>query len=172
MEGKDNKLRTIFHMIMEMIIDGYHGDDQQNGTYAALQTLLEAFFRMGALEYADVENLLVHIEEVSDIVMEKCADDVTLQKTFRGISEIYRDVILAEEEHQGKMLTLEDQKNYDLKMFVTKSMQFEKGSAQSYEALLQNLDWLDIGAAVSYAYDTPFVQLGHETSQIPRHIHA
>ena len=53
------------------------------------------------------------------------------------------------------MLTLEDQKNYDLKMFVTKSMQFEKGSAQSYEALLQNLDWLDIGDAVLYAYDKP-----------------
>ena len=129
MEGKDNRLRTIFHTIMEMIIDGYRGDYQQDGTYTALPTLLEAFFRMGALEYADVENLLVHIEEVSDIVMEKCADNVTLQKTFRGIGEIYRDVILSEEEHQGKMLTLEDQKNYDLKMFVTKSMQFEKGSA-------------------------------------------
>lgn len=171
MEGKDNKLRTIFHTIMEMIIDGYHGDYQQDGTYAALPTLLEAFFRMGALEYADVENLLVHIEEVSDIVMEKCADDVTLQKTFRGISEIYRDVILSEEEHQGKMLTLEDQKNYDLKMFVTKSMQFEKGSAQSYEALLQNLDWLDIGDAVLYAYDKPIVHLEQETFQIPRHIY-
>ena len=126
---------------------------------------------MGALEYADVENLLVHIEEVSDIVMEKCADNVTLQKTFRGIGEIYRDVILSEEEHQGKMLTLEDQKNYDLKMFVTKSMQFEKGSAQSYEVLLQNLDWLDIGDAVLYAYDKPIVHLEQEIFQIPRHIY-
>lgn len=126
---------------------------------------------MGALEYADVENLLVHIEEVSDIVMEKCADNVTPQKTFRGIGEIYRDVILSEEEHQGKMLTLEDQKNYDLKMFVTKSMQFEKGSAQSYEALLQNLDWLDIGDAVLYAYDKPIVHLEQETFHIPRHIY-
>ena len=74
-----------------MIIDGYRGDYQQDGIYTALPTLLEAFFRMGALEYADVENLLVHIEEVSDIVMEKCADNVTLQKTFRGIGEIYRE---------------------------------------------------------------------------------
>ena len=171
MEGKDNRLKTIFHTIMEMIIDGYRGDYQQDGIYTALPTLLEAFFRMGALEYADVENLLVHIEEVSDIVMEKCADNVTLQKTFRGIGEIYRDVILSEEEHQGKMLTLEDQKNYDLKMFVTKSMQFEKGSAQSYEVLLQNLDWLDIGDAVLYAYDKPIVHLEQETFQIPRHIY-
>ena len=171
MEGKDNRLKTIFHTIMEMIIDGYRGDYQQDGIYTALPTLLEAFFRMGALEYADVENLLVHIEEVSDIVIEKCADNVTLQKTFRGIGEIYRDVILSEEEHQGKMLTLEDQKNYDLKMFVTKSMQFEKGSAQSYEVLLQNLDWLDIGDAVLYAYDKPIVHLEQETFQIPRHIY-
>lgn len=80
MEGKDNRLKTIFHTIMEMIIDGYRGDYQQDGIYTALPTLLEAFFRMGALEYADVENLLVHIEEVSDIVMEKCADNVTPQK--------------------------------------------------------------------------------------------
>lgn len=171
MEGKDNRLKTIFHTIMEMIIDGYRGDYQQDGIYTALPTLLEAFFRMGALEYADVENLLVHIEEVSDIVMEKCADNVTLQKTFRGIGEIYRDIILSEEEHQGKMLTLEDQKNYDLKMFVTKSMQFEKGSAQSYEVLLQNLDWLDIGDAVLYAYDKPIVHLEQETFHIPRHIY-
>ena len=80
-------------------------------------------------------------------------------------------MILSEEEHQGKMLNLEDQKNYDLKMFVTKSMQFEKGISQSYEAILQDLDWLDIHDAALYTYDKPIVHLEQEPFEVPRHIY-
>lgn len=171
MEGKDDRLRTIFHTIMEMIIDAYQGKEDEDEAHAALLKLIEAFLRMGAFEYADVENLLSHVEDVSDLMIDQYVNSSQTHKAFSTIREIYRDMILSEEEHQGKMLNLEDQKNYDLKMFVTKSMQFEKGISQSYEAILQDLDWLDIHDAALYTYDKPIVHLEQEPFEVPRHIY-
>lgn len=173
MEGKDNRLRTIFHTIMEMVIDAYESGTSAGGIYAegALSKLIEAFLRMGALEYADVENLLLHVEEISELLMEKYGNDPRIHRTFAGISGIYRNIVLSEEQHQGNMFELEDQKNYDLKMFVTKSMQFENGNSQSYEVLLQNLEWLDIHDAILYTYQKPMVHLDQEMFTVPKHIY-
>lgn len=173
MEGNDNRLRTIFHTIMEMVIDSYKAQEPLGEIYTegALSKLIEAFLRMGALEYADVENLLIHVEEISELMMDKSISSSRVKKTFATISEIYRNMIISEEQHQGNQFDMQDQKNYDLKMFVTKSMQFEKGNSQSYEVLLQNLDWLDIKHAILYTYEKPMVHLEEENFVVPGHLY-
>lgn len=172
MEENDNHLRTLFHTIMEIIIVFYSSDNLSEKTYVdgVLSKLIEAFLQMGALEYADVENLLAHVEEISELMLEKHGNSTRIQKIFSNISNVYHNIILSEEHLQGNMFDLENQKNYDLKMFVTKSMQFEKGNSQSYEVLLKNLNWLDIQHAIIYTYEKPIVHLEPEKFTVPNHI--
>lgn len=172
MVENDNHLRTLFHTIMEIIIDFYSAEDLSEKTYVdgVLSKLIGAFFQMGALEYADVENLLVHVEEISQLMLEKHGSSNCIQKIFVNISNIYHSFIISEEQHQGNIFDLQNQKDYDLKMFVTQSMQFEKGNSQNYEVLLKNLDWLDIQHAVIYTYENPIIHLEQERFIVPNHI--
>ncbi len=172
MVENDNHLRTLFHTIMEIIIDFYVAEDLSEKTYVdgVLSKLIGAFFQMGALEYADVENLLVHVEEISQLMLERHGNSNHIQKIFVNISNIYHSFIVSEEQHQGNIFDLQNQKDYDLKTFVTQSMQFEKGNSQNYEVLLKNLDWLDIQHAVIYTYENPIFHLEQEKFVVPNHI--
>lgn len=173
MENNDNHFRSVFRTIMEMVIGSYEEKELAGGGYeeGTIFKFIEAFLQMGALEYADIENLLFHVEEIGELIMEKHGNGVGLHKAHSSISRMYHDIIFSEEQGQWKMHEREEQKNYDLKMFVTKSMQFEKGSSQSYEVLLQNLKWLDIHHAILYAYEKPLVHLDQEGFAVPKHLY-
>lgn len=173
MENNDNHFRSVFRTIMEMVIGSYEEKELAGGGYeeGTIFKFIEAFLQMGALEYADIENLLFHVEEIGELIMEKHGNGVGLHEAHSSISRMYHDIIFSEEQGQWKMHEREEQKNYDLKMFVTKSMQFEKGSSQSYEVLLQNLKWLDIHHAILYAYEKPVVHLDQEGFSVPKHLY-
>lgn len=170
-EVNDNRLRILFRTVMELVIDYYEHLGVMNTDDGTLIRLLNTFLHMGALKYADAENLLTHIEEVYQLLLSKYEGDVAHSRIISVISSVYRELILSEEQIQGDMLEQSDKKNYDMKTFVTASMQFESGADQNYAILLQRLSWLGIENADLYIYAQPIMHLDKEEFVAPNHVY-
>lgn len=170
-EVNDNRLRILFRSIMELVIDYYEHLGEMNSDDGTLIRLLNTFLHMGALKYADAENLLTHIEEVYQLLLSKYEGDVAHSRIISVISSVYRELIISEEQIQGDMLERSDKKNYDMKTFVTASMQFESGADQNYAILLQRLSWLGIENADLYIYAQPIMHLDKEEFVTPNHVY-
>ncbi|MGO5308180.1 diguanylate cyclase domain-containing protein [Agathobacter sp. LCP21S3_B2] len=170
-EVNDNRLRILFRTIMELVIDYYDHLGEMNSDDGTLIRLLNTFLHMGALKYADAENLLTHIDEVYQLLLSKYEGDVAHSRIISVISSVYRELVISEEQIQGDMLEQSDKKNYDMKTFVTASMQFESGADQNYAVLLQRLSWLGIENADLYIFAQPIMHLDKEEFVTPNHVY-
>ena len=170
-EVNDNRLRLLFKTIMELIIDYYENINDIDEDDGTLVRLINTFMHMGALKYADAENLLWHIEEIYQLFLALYEKQGVVRRIASAIADIYREIIISEEQIQGDMMERNDNKNYDLKTFVTSSMQFENGSDQNYSVLLQRLSWLDVKNADLYLYAEPIMHLYKERFTVPNHVY-
>ena len=84
---------------------------------------------------------------------------------------IYRSVLRATDYHLGKMLEMQEQENYAMKLFVRDVLQFEKGNDLSYASLLAQLDWLKIKNAYVYTFAEPVMHLYGEQFLVPKDLY-
>lgn len=165
------KIKNAFEKLIQMLICVYGEGDDSPENIMEIQNALNEFLNYGAIEYADVNNLMNCLESLHVMlknVQESREQKYKLQEMF---SAIYRKIIRATEHRFGKMMDKQEKEGYSLKLFVRDTLQFEKGNDLSYASLLGNLEWLDIKAAYIYAFKEPVMHLFREQFMPPEQLY-
>lgn len=170
-QDKMKSLKSSFRKLLSMLILVYDKRDDAPENFLEIQTALDNFLNEGAIEYADVSNLLNCLESVyrtlKNSLLEK-EERFKLQDTF---SAVYRRIIRATDVYIGKMAKEQDKENYSMKMFIRDVLQFEKGNDQSYTSLLGNLEWMGIRNAYVYTFQSPVMHLVRENFIPPEQLY-
>lgn len=170
-EAELKKIKGAFQRLVNMLVLVYGSGDDSPENFMEIQVALNDFLNYGAMEYADMNNLLNFFEtfyrSLKDAQKDK-DDRFKLQEMF---SAIYRRVIRATDYRLGNMLDAQEKENYSMKLFVRDMLQFEKGNDLSYASMLGNLDWLDIKNAYVYTFKHPIMHLDKEQFQPPKNLY-
>lgn len=170
-EEKDTNIADIkitYRELMNKIIDRYEAGTSTGEQRNEIVRLLDAFIGYNAMDYADMENFLIHIEQLYHAFQKKGNDFYELEDMF---SIVYHKTVMALEQHLGRISESRENEQYVMKLFVRDIMQFEKGNDQSYAVLLEHLGWLDIQNAYLYVFKKPVMHLEHEELEIPEKLY-
>lgn len=170
-EEKDTNIADIkatYRELMSKIIDRYEAGTSTGEQRNEIVRLLDAFIGYNAMDYADMENFLIHIEQLYHAFQKKGNDFYELEDMF---SIVYHKTVMALEQHLGRISESRENEQYVMKLFVRDIMQFEKGNDQSYAVLLEHLGWLDIQNAYLYVFKKPVMHLEHEELEIPEKLY-
>lgn len=166
-EEKDRniaEIRTSYRALMDKVIDLYDAGVSTAEQKQETINLLDTFIGYNAMDYADMENFLTHIEQLYRAFRQKGNGWYELEDMF---AVIYHKTVMALEQHLGRISEVRENEQYVMKLFVRDIMQFERGNDQSYAVLLEHLGWLDIRNAYLYVFKKPVMHLEHEELEIP-----
>lgn len=169
--NSDRNVYAYFCQLMNLIIEVYEEKNPGSQRLEEIEEYMKNFLEMGAIKFADMDRLLVHVDDIGHLFLEKKNDYESIQNVMKVLSFIYREIIKKEEKMQGKLLEREEGERVDVKSFIVGSMQFDQGSDQSINALLDNLQWLGIKNADLYLYEEPQIHLHRETFMPPNEIY-
>lgn len=164
-------IRAAFKELMEKLIAIYEQEMEQEHTKEELLGAVDTFLTYKVLDYADMEKFLKHVEKIYNIMKAKYADDEGVNRIKNIFTAIYRRIILAIDKRYGEIVEGQEEKNYDMKLFVRAVMDFERGSDQSYMSLFTNLGWLDIQDAYLYVFEKPIIHLDGEEVELPKELY-
>lgn len=157
-------IRNSYREFMDKVINLYEAGTSTAEQKHEIMRMLDTFIGHNAMDYADMENFLTHIEQLYRAFREKGGDWYEIDDMF---AVIYRKTVMALEQHLGRISDAREDEQYVMKLFVRDIMQFEKGTDQSYAVLLEHLGWLDIRNAYLYVFRKPVMHLEHEELEIP-----
>ncbi len=156
------ELHRNFKELLQKIMMLYEQSDEKTELYMDIQSVLDTFLRNGAVEYADMGNLLVVFEKIYHALQKRQTDYEDKFELRDLFSIIYRKIIKAMDYRFGLMKEAEEKNNYSMKLFIRDMLQFEKGNDQSYASRLNNLEWLNIRNAFIYVFEKPIMHLYRE----------
>lgn len=164
-------LKSSFEKLLNTLALVYDKGDDSPENFMEMQTALGSFLNEGAIEYADVSNLLNCFENIYQALKNSLSDRDARFKLQDTFSAIYRRIIRATDVHLGKMADDQEKENYSMKMFIRDVLQFEKGNDLSYTSLLGNLEWMEIRNAYVYTFKDPVMHLVREQFSPPRQLY-
>ena len=159
-------IRQIFCQLMESVITSYELGESSTAQRNEILRLLDVFLGYQALEYADVGRFLTYVEQMHNW-FSKEKEGFYKESSTSFFFMVYRKIVMSLEQRFVRMCEEEERKQYTMKLFVKDSMQFEKGTDQSYAVLLENLSWLDIQNAAIYVFTKPIMHLEKEKIILP-----
>lgn len=136
-----------------------------------VQKCMDRFLELGAVSYADMENMLVVFEKLHRMLKSRYKDTESRYVLERQFSLIYRKIIQAMDFENGKQRDEQQKDNYSMKFFVRDMLQFENGNDQNYALILNNLEWLHINNAFLYAFEEPTIHLFREKFHAPKYLY-
>lgn len=172
-ENFQDKMKSIqdsFRKLIETLVLVYGKGDDSPENFMEIQTALGKFLYDGAIEYADVSNLLNCFEIVYRDLKNSIQDKENRAKLQDMFSAIYRRIIRATDVQLGKTAEIQEKESYAIKMFVRDVLQFEKGNDLSYTSMLGNLEWLGIKNAYVYTFGAPVMHLYREQFAPPEQL--
>ncbi|MGN0377801.1 MAG: LacI family DNA-binding transcriptional regulator, partial [Suilimivivens sp.] len=164
-------LKSSFEKLLNTLVLVYDKGDDSPENFMEMQAALGSFLNEGAIEYADVSNLLNCFENIYHTLKNSLPDRDARFKLQDTFSAIYRRIIRATDVHLGKMADDQEKENYSMKMFIRDVLQFEKGNDLSYTSLLGNLEWMGIRNAYVYTFKDPVMHLVREQFSPPRQLY-
>lgn len=162
-DGYIVRIRNDFRVFMENLIAIYEETKPKEELQEETLKSLDIFLEHRALDYADIEHLIDHVEKVYELIKEKYHGDI--------FSAMYHKIILAIDQRYGEISDAQEEKNYEMKLFVKDIMDFEKGNDQSYMVLLEHLNWLGIKNAYIYTFEKPVLHLHKEEIALPEELY-
>ena len=154
-------IRIVFRELMQRLIAIHEQKRLAEEVKEEVLSAVDSFLEHSPLDYADMENLVAYVERLYRYL-------TFLSPNVRDIFiAIYRKLILAVDQRYGELLEVQEENNYNMKLFVKDTMEFEKGNDQSYMGLLTHLDWLDIKNAYIYIFEKPVMHLNQEEVALP-----
>lgn len=165
---KMKELHQDFAQLFQSIAQLYEQHDEKTELYMEIQRTLDTFLYNGAVEYADMGNMLGAFEKMYHALRKKQTNYASKFELRDLFSIIYRKIIRAMDYRFGEMRNQEERNNYSMKLFIRDVLQFDKGNDQSYASRLNNLEWLDIQNAYIYVFDKPIMHLYKEKYEAPR----
>lgn len=119
------------------------------------------------LEYADIDNLLMVLEEVCSFICHHHKDLKLKYEVRRLFGILYCRLVRTVDAQLGFIQEKEEKNNYLFKLFVSNTMQFEKGNEKSYEKLISDIGFLGIKNAAVYMFEKPFIYLEQDEFVCP-----
>ncbi len=171
MEAQMRYLHLAFTGFMKKLLLLFEKEDQNFELYMDIQALTDDFLNHGAMEYADMDNLMITLEKIYRM-LKRAQPGIERKYELRDLfANIYRKIIRAMDNQFGTMRKIEEQTNYSMKLFIRDMLQFEKGNDQSYASVLGNLEWMDIRNAFVYVFKNPVMHLYKESFQAPEYLY-
>ncbi len=170
-EAELKQIKGAFQRLVNMLVLVYGSGDDSPENFMEIQVALNDFLNYGAMEYADMNNLLNFFETFYRALKDAQKDKDDRFKLQEMFSAIYRRIIRATDYRMGNMLEAQEKENYSMKLFVRDMLQFEKGNDLSYTSMLDNLGWLDIKNAYVYMFKHPIMHLDKEQFQPPKNLY-
>lgn len=171
MEAQMRYLRLAFTGFMKKLLLLFEKEDQNFELYMDIQALTDDFLNHGAMEYADMDNLMITLEKIYRM-LKRAQPGIERKYELRDLfANIYRKIIRAMDNQFGTMREIEERTNYSMKLFIRDMLQFEKGNDQSYASVLGNLEWMDIRNAFVYVFKNPVMHLYKESFQAPEYLY-
>lgn len=169
-QDKMKNIQDSFRELIETLVLVYGKGDDSPENFMEIQTALGKFLYDGAIEYADISNLLNCFETIYRDLKSSLQDKGERAKLQDMFSAIYRRIIRATDAQLGKTSENQEKENYAIKMFVRDVLQFEKGNDLSYTSMLGNLEWLGIKNAYVYTFSAPVMHLCREQFIPPKQL--
>ncbi|MCM1155571.1 MAG: GGDEF domain-containing protein [Roseburia sp.] len=164
---KMQRLRETFCKLFEKIADVFNKEEYRPEDRYTLQLRVDSFLDMGAVYYADVDNLLAFLEGFYRQLKRNQKQESRRFELRDFFSVFYQKLVLSMNYQLGALKEEESKSNYSMKHFIREMLQFEKGNDPSYAFLLSNLEWLDVKNAFLYTFEKPLLHLYKETFRIP-----
>lgn len=165
------KIKGTFYSLMDKLEQHFVRHERSKSIFEDIQLLLDTLLNNGAIEYADMDNLLIGLEK-RYYLLEKLQKDNESKMELKDVfSVMYRKIIRAMDYRFGVMRDADDKENYAMKLFIRDMLQFEKGNDQSYAFLLGNLDWLNVKNAYLYVFAKPIMHLYKEEFVLPKQMY-
>ena len=152
------QFEQLLHKLLSLM-ELLENDAQQHEAYYEKYADIMECAKQIRLEDADVDNLLAVYEELCTYI---CHTHKNVQEKYeiRQLFEIlYRRMVRDMNYQLGKNQDRQERDNYSLKLFVSETMQFERGSDQSYTKLISDIGFLGITEAGVYVFDKPMTYL-------------
>lgn len=166
MQETADQIRQSFKALVKCIRSIY--EEQEEGVWE-VKGLLERFLNVDTIEYADVDNLLIVFRSLQKMLMGAGHSYSKAQRELFPM--IYQRIIRVMDQHLGVMQEQSFRDNFDMKLFVQKTLQFEKGTDQSYGTLLENLSWLHVKNAGIYTFEQPITHLVSDPFRAPEELY-
>lgn len=166
MQKMVEQIRHSFKALVKCIRSIY--EDQEEGVWE-LKGLLEQFLNVDTIEYADVDNLLIVFRRLQKILMRTGNSFSKAQRDLFPM--IYQRIIRVMDQRLWMMQEQSLKDSFDMKLFVQKTLQFEKGTDQSYGTLLENLNWLQVQYAGIYSFESPITHLSSDPFKAPENLY-
>lgn len=137
-------------------------DECEVSDYAGMAGLIDEFIASGALEYADLDRIISILQRIYTTKL----DGYSPEKKMKLMDLFFlfsTKMSYALNQQFGKSRKESDDERHEMKLFVQRLLQFEKGTDSSYGTLLQNVGWLGIHDAALYTFERPCIHLESET---------
>ncbi len=166
MQKTVEQFRHSFKMLVKCIRSIY--EEQEEGVWE-VKGLLEQFLNVETIEYADVDNLMIVFCRLQKMLLGGGNSYTKAQRDLFPM--IYQRIIRVMDQRIWEMKERAQRDSFDMKLFVQKTLQFEKGTDQSYGALLENLNWLQVKNAGIYIFESPITHLVSDPFQAPEELY-
>lgn len=160
------QIRHSFIALVKCIRSIY--EDQEEGVWE-VKGLLEQFLNVDTIEYADVDNLMIVFRRLQKMLMRAGSSFTKAQRELFPM--IYQRIIRVLDQRLWAMQEQSLRDSFDMKLFVQKTLQFEKGTDQSYGILLENLNWLQVRYAGIYSFEAPITHLISDPFRAPEELY-
>lgn len=140
--------------------------DKEEDLYEKYSMILEYADKI-QLEFVDVGNLLGVYEELCSYICHRYQTIEKKDEIHQLFELLYRKIIHAMNHQLGIQQGKQEKDNYLFKLFVSNTMQFEKGTDQSYTRLISDVDFLGIKNAGIYLFEEPVTYLEKDVFERP-----
>lgn len=166
MQDAEEQIRQSFQALIRCIRSIY--EDEEEGIWE-VKGLLEQLLNVDTIAYADVDNLLIVLRRLQKMLMSAEHPYTKAQREL--FSMIYQRIIRVMDQNLGVMQEQSIRDSFDMKLFVQKTLQFERGTDQSYGILLENLSWLHVKNAGIYTFEQPITHLVSDPFRAPEELY-
>lgn len=165
-----SRLRQMFARLMNQINGVLLKEQRDEQEVRKLLVLIDRFLDMDALDYADIDDLLLHTEDLYQRLCAQIDDPKRHYEVRETLDEIYRKIIHNMDYKAGEVRNTRQNQIYNMKIFVKESLQFRRGNDAAYASLLASMKWLKIQNAYLYTFEEPIVHLYQEQFPYPEHV--
>ena len=163
-------LRNSFNTFIHRVLTWPHSPAGNKNDYIQIMESMDSFLNQNSIKYIDMDNFLMVIYKLYQN-LKKSPEYVERRIELTGLfSSIYQKTIHIMNYYVGSLKNSIERTNYDMKLFVSAMLNFEKGTDQSYSSLLTRLDWLEISNAFLYLFENPVIHLQHDDFSAPEYI--
>ena len=125
----------------------------------------------GILKYADMELLLILMQEIYELISEGEGRRKDRKEVRNTYNEIFSMIVAEQQESIREARESNDDLSFSIKMVARDMMLFEKASEQNYSVPLRKLMSVGIKNAYLYVFDDPIVHLEGEEIHMPEYFY-